>query len=259
VNLLDLTGAFASVRAARPRLEPWGISAFGPEESGLRSLGPPSAPAQELPHHYELTRLLQDVVGHGTGRAASLDDGNVAGKTGTSQNHRDAWFVGFNQALVVGVWVGNDDGRPMEGVTGGSLPAQIWQRFVSAATPLIDHMNDPVTAENDPLAFGSVASSSGVIANQARCDQSACAAEYTSFRVLDCTYQPNAGGPRRLCEKGAPEDGQQLLTSAPAHSARDLCDRERCSRRYRSFAASTCTYQPYQGGPRRICDMQAED
>ncbi len=138
VSLLDLTGAFASVRAARPRLEPWGIAAFGPEGSGLRSLGPPTMSTQELPYHQELTQLLQDVVERGTGRAASLDDGQAAGKTGTSQDYRDAWFVGFNQALVVGVWVGNDDRTPMEGVTGGSLPAQIWKRFVSAATPLVD-------------------------------------------------------------------------------------------------------------------------
>jgi penicillin-binding protein 1A len=253
VSLLDLTGAFASVRAARSKLEPWGIAAFGPEGSGLRSLGPPTVPGQALPHHRELTRLLQDVVDHGTGHAARLDDGNAAGKTGTSQDYRDAWFIGFNQALVVGVWVGNDDRTPMEGVTGGSLPAQIWKRFVSAATPLVEGLNDLAVV-------GSVAlSSSPMTGNQAQCDQSACATEYASFRASDCTYQPDADDPRRLCEKGTREDGPQSLARALLTSAGGLCDRNRCSRRYRSFDASTCTYQPYRGGRRRICNMQSEE
>ena len=75
VSLLDLTGAFASVRAGRPKVEPWGISAFGAEGTGLRSLGAPNASAQALFHRDELTRLLQGVVQRGTGRAAALDDG----------------------------------------------------------------------------------------------------------------------------------------------------------------------------------------
>src|SRR5262249_17422206 len=148
VSLLDLTGAFAAVRAAHGKLEPSGIAAFGQEGSGLRSLAPPSVSGQELPHIHELTSLLRDVVERGTGRAAKLDSSNAAGKTGTSQEYRDAWFIGFNQALVVGVWVGNDDRTPMQGVTGGSLPAQIWKRFVSAATPLLDKRRTPVTGES---------------------------------------------------------------------------------------------------------------
>jgi penicillin-binding protein 1A len=99
VSLLDLTGAFASVRAGHPKLEPWGIAAFGPEGTGLRSLGAPKPSIPELAHHREMTRLLQDVVDHGTGRAAALDDDSVAGKTGTSQDYRDAWFCGFQQGL----------------------------------------------------------------------------------------------------------------------------------------------------------------
>ena len=57
----------------------------------------------------------------------------VFGKTGTTQDHRDAWFIGFAEDLVVGVWVGNDDNAPMRGVTGGGLPAQIWRSFVADA------------------------------------------------------------------------------------------------------------------------------
>ena len=63
-------------------------------------------------------------------RAARLEGVELAGKTGTSQNWRDAWFVGYSGALVVGVWVGNDDGAPMNRVTGGGLPAQIFAAFM---------------------------------------------------------------------------------------------------------------------------------
>src|SRR5690606_6280023 len=68
VSLLDLTGAFASVRAGRARLEPWGIAALGTEGSGLRRLSPPDPPAGELAYRREITELLRHVVTSGTGR-----------------------------------------------------------------------------------------------------------------------------------------------------------------------------------------------
>jgi penicillin-binding protein 1A len=289
VNLLDLTGAFASVRAGHPKIEPWGIAAFGQEGGGLRSLGPPSVSGQELPHNRELIRLLQDVVDHGTGNAASLDDGSATGKTGTSQDYHDAWFIGFNQALVVGVWVGNDDGTPMEGMTGGALPAHIWQRFVSAATPLVDRVSAPVATQSPPVEntaataeappqpsppaptdvarlspptgapplAANVTTPSTEPANRARCNLSACAAQYSSFRPSDCTYQPYKGGPRQKCEE-ASERFSQTQTEAPTGSTSGSCDRHRCARHYRSFDAATCTYQPYEGGPRQKCEKGAQ-
>jgi penicillin-binding protein 1A len=191
VSLLDLTGTLAAIRAGRARLEPWGISAFSPEGGALRSLGPPSS-LGELPQREELTRLLEAVVETGTGRAAALEGATVAGKTGTSQDHRDAWFVGFSNDLVVGVWVGNDDRSPTKGITGGALPAQIWRRFVSAAAPLVGRQKEPDEAPLNPPTSSSPPSSP-------QCDQAACTARYNSFRSSDCTYQPYAGA-RRVCE-----------------------------------------------------------
>ncbi len=80
-----------------------------------------------------MTGLMTDVVTYGTGKAARLDDRPVAGKTGTTQDYRDAWFVGFTADLVCGVWVGNDDNAPMVLGTGGKLPARIFKNFMTSA------------------------------------------------------------------------------------------------------------------------------
>jgi len=80
-----------------------------------------------------MTGMMTDVVGYGTGKAARLDERPTAGKTGTTQDYRDAWFVGFTADLVCGVWVGNDDNRPMKRVTGGRLPAHIFKAFMEDA------------------------------------------------------------------------------------------------------------------------------
>ena len=69
----------------------------------------------------------------GTARKASLPGWPAAGKTGTSQDFRDAWFIGYTAHLVTGVWLGNDDGTPTKHVTGGSLPVEIWSRFMREA------------------------------------------------------------------------------------------------------------------------------
>lgn len=80
-----------------------------------------------------LNQMLAKVVTEGTGRRAQLDFTYVAGKTGTSSSYRDAWFMGFTGQYVTGVWMGNDSYRPMGRVTGGSLPAMTWHRYMSQA------------------------------------------------------------------------------------------------------------------------------
>jgi penicillin-binding protein 1A len=80
-----------------------------------------------------MTGLMSDVVDYGTGKAARLADRPSAGKTGTTQDFRDAWFVGFTADLVCGVWIGNDDNSPMAHASGGTLPARIFKSFMQGA------------------------------------------------------------------------------------------------------------------------------
>jgi len=77
--------------------------------------------------------LMMQTVTTGTGKAARLAERPTAGKTGTTQDFHDAWFVGFTADLVTGVWVGNDNAAPMKKVTGGGLPARIFHAFMEDA------------------------------------------------------------------------------------------------------------------------------
>jgi penicillin-binding protein 1A len=81
----------------------------------------------------EMNQLFRAVVRQGTATKAQFGDFDIGGKTGTSQDYRDAWFVGFTPYMVAGVWLGNDDNSPTKNVTGGSLPAQIWRDVMEPA------------------------------------------------------------------------------------------------------------------------------
>jgi len=209
VSLLDLTAAFASVRADEVRLRPWGITGFE-AANRLHPVQPPEGSGQSLgPYQEPLIELLQLVVQRGTGRAAALN-GFAAGKTGTSENYRDAWFIGFNENLITGVWVGNDDDAPMDRVVGGSLPAETWKRFMTRADTMLrqEHVSVPPAGEAAAQSASDQAAIHGAY--------QACARAYESFRASDCRYQPY-GGPRKLCEWGTQHLAQSPL-KAPSHN-----------------------------------------
>jgi penicillin-binding protein 1A len=211
VTLLDLTGAYAAVRAGAAPVEPWAIASVSlPNEQRAIPIGGPHVPQHSLGQYQnELIQLLRGVVEHGTGRAAALP-GFAAGKTGTSQDYRDAWFVGFNDSLVVGVWVGNDDHSPMQRVVGGALPAMIWKGFMEQANPtastnVIVHQNPNQTqpvADQQARAPNELFNQNTAGAANAKCNIPVCERSYRSFRASDCTYQPDEGGPRRFCDRG---------------------------------------------------------
>jgi penicillin-binding protein 1A len=88
-----------------------------------------------------MNQMMQETLLTGTARKAELPGWQAAGKTGTSQDWRDAWFLGYTSYLVAGVWLGNDDSSPTKKVSGGNLPVEIWSRFMKAA-----HEGVPVAA-----------------------------------------------------------------------------------------------------------------
>jgi penicillin-binding protein 1A len=108
-----------------------------------------------------MNQMMQETLNIGTARKADLAGWPAAGKTGTSQDFRDAWFVGYTGHLVAGVWLGNDDNSPTKKLTGGGMPVDIWSRFMSAAhrgLPLADGPGlagptiDPARAPAAPAA-----------------------------------------------------------------------------------------------------------
>jgi penicillin-binding protein 1A len=88
-----------------------------------------------------MNKMMQETLLTGTARKAQLPGWEAAGKTGTSQDFRDAWFIGYTSHLVTGVWLGNDDNSPTKKASGGNLPVEIWSRYMIAA-----HQGVPVTA-----------------------------------------------------------------------------------------------------------------
>jgi penicillin-binding protein 1A len=131
VSLLEMTAAYAAIAAGAYPVKPWGVA--GLEAKPAAGGEPPrEAGVWKLAEAESMQELLSSVVQGGSGHAAQLPI-PAFGKTGTSQEYRDAWFIGFAGNLVVGVWVGNDDDTPMDGVTGGSLPAEIWHLFMREA------------------------------------------------------------------------------------------------------------------------------
>jgi penicillin-binding protein 1A len=99
-----------------------------------------------------MNEMMAQTLTIGTAHKAALPGWPAAGKTGTSQDFRDAWFIGYTAHLVTGVWLGNDDGTPTKKVTGGSLPVEIWSRFMRDA-----HQGVPVAALPGPPAGGLMA------------------------------------------------------------------------------------------------------
>jgi penicillin-binding protein 1A len=135
VTPLELTSAYAAFASGGLRIYPYMVTQVdGPNGVPIYKRKPPEAERVIASHvDRDLTAMLYGVVTSGTGMSAALWSHEAAGKTGTTQDYHDAWFVGFTADYVASVWVGNDDSSPMRGVTGGTLPAAIWKDVMTTA------------------------------------------------------------------------------------------------------------------------------
>ena len=99
-----------------------------------------------------MNAMMQETLLTGTAKTAALPNWPAAGKTGTSQDFRDAWFVGYTSHLVTAVWLGNDDSSPTKKTTGGGLPVEIWSRFMKAAHQNVPPAELPGVSGRSPVA-----------------------------------------------------------------------------------------------------------
>lgn len=132
-TLIAMTGAFAGILNGGSSVAPYGLQALklkGMDEPLFGAGGGIGERVISERAAHALTYMMTEVMNSGTGGRARLDDREAAGKTGTTQSARDAWFVGFTADYVVGVWMGYDDNSPLTGVTGGGLPAEIWHEVM---------------------------------------------------------------------------------------------------------------------------------
>ncbi len=143
VSVLELTGAYAPFANGGYAVAPHVIESIAAANGKLLYVHSDQSSGRiiEARHVAMMNTMMQHTLAIGTAKHASLPGWSAAGKTGTSQDFRDAWFVGYTAHLVTGVWLGNDDGAPTKHVTGGSLPVAIWSRFMRAA-----HQGVPVAS-----------------------------------------------------------------------------------------------------------------
>jgi penicillin-binding protein 1A len=143
VSVLEMVSAFAAFANNGMAIAPHVVESIRGKDGRMRYQRRPQSLGQVVePRHVAMMNaMMQETLATGTGRKADLAGRPAAGKTGTSQDFRDGWFVGYTANLVTGVWLGNDDSSPTKKMTGGGLPSEIWARFMKNA-----HRNVPVAS-----------------------------------------------------------------------------------------------------------------
>jgi membrane peptidoglycan carboxypeptidase len=160
VTLLEMTRAYAGVLAGTAPVDTHSVHAIRGAQPQPLYLRTEAKAGTAIPTESRAMMLdsLQAVVDGGTGKGARVSGLPVGGKTGTTQDYRDAWFIGMTPDLVVGIWVGNDDNSSMNRVGGGDLPASIFHDFVQRATAqLAKGRKRPSAARAEPAPARDVA------------------------------------------------------------------------------------------------------
>ena len=136
VTPMDMAESYGAFASGGRQVQAWGVSRIrtaGGAVIWTRPVPPPAAQVISNPALTDLSRMMRTVLTAGTGARAAIPGRDLAGKTGTTSDYRDAWFAGYTGGVVAVVWLGRDDNRPMTGVTGGGLPADVWRTVMTTA------------------------------------------------------------------------------------------------------------------------------
>ena len=171
-TLLDLVGAYATILNNGTKVEPFGWEKLQLKKNKNEILmGKSERPNMRVVNQetaQDLIFMMSEVTKNGTGKRAKFPDWEIAGKTGTSQSARDAWFIGFSKYYIAGVWIGYDNNTPLQGVTGGGLPADIWRNIMEeihsdlTPTPLVANRQNWNSGKNisnmvgEPSSLGTI-------------------------------------------------------------------------------------------------------
>ncbi|MCI2395491.1 transglycosylase domain-containing protein [Aliiroseovarius sediminis] len=164
-TLLETTGAFSGILNGGSAVIPYGLtelSLVGESDPLMTQSGGIGERVISQQAAQQLVYMMSRVVEAGTGGRAKIDGLEIAGKTGTTNSSRDAWFIGFTAEYVMGVWMGYDDNTPLKGVTGGGLPAEIWREaMVGIQSELVPTPLPMIRPGAAPQFNGQVFSSEG--------------------------------------------------------------------------------------------------
>ena len=200
ISLIDLVAAYASIASGGYPVRPVGLPDAVTEDStplpgGVRK---------------DMLELLWAAANQGSGRAAVIQT-QTFGKTGTSQDSRDAYFIGFSGDLITGVWIGHDDNRPMPGIQGGGLPAVIWRNFMAEAVKAPGANKSPEPPPIEVPADGDSAPSEAVVVREYDVEEEPLTAGEDAFAPPspDQSYYPvpSEGGEPADPTAGDPGDG----------------------------------------------------
>ena len=175
-SLLEMTGAYAGILNGGSAVVPYGLEQLrmaGDAEPLMTAQGGIRERVIQQDAAQQLVWMMEKVVSGGTGGRAQFGNWQIAGKTGTTQAARDAWFIGFTSEYVAGVWMGYDDNTPLTGVTGSGLPADIWREVMTrvhegeapAPLPMARDLGDVQTTRDVPRYDGSTARSRSTLEN----------------------------------------------------------------------------------------------
>jgi penicillin-binding protein 1A len=190
VSLTELVGAYVPFANGGKGVTPHVVIRIRTTDGKVLYARPPDQLGQVIePRNVAMMNtMMEETLLSGTARKAEIPGWTAAGKTGTSQDFRDAWFIGYTADLVTGVWLGNDDNSPTRKATGGGLPVEVWTRFMRAA-----HQGVPVAALPNSQA-------GGLFSNVAQVTPQANAA---SASATPASLAPSAAAGRGAAARGA--------------------------------------------------------